>query len=138
VIQIPQSHRDLVEGPYNACLSTVSADGRPYSAPAWCLLEGETPLVLFAPGAKPESLVQRNMPVSLLVYDPRNPLRNMEIRGHATYLESDCPPEGLDRLTRLYSGRSAAEHTRPQTALHEWPSYCIRIIPERVRVEGGS
>jgi hypothetical protein len=138
VIQIPQSHRDLIEGPYNVCLSTVTPDGQPYSAPAWCLLDGEMLLVLVAPGVKTESHIQRNTHISLLVYDPGNPLCNMEIRGHASHLEQDIPSEQLERVARLYNGRSAAEHTHARTAQCQWPSCCIRITPERIRVEGSS
>lgn len=136
MIQIPQTHRDLIEGPYDVCISIIKQDGQPYSTPAWCLLEDETLLVLLAPGLKPESHIQRNTPVSLLAYDPANPLRNIEIRGHVTELESDCPSEQLEQLTRLYSGESAVELLGTQTEQSMWPSLCLRITPDRIRVEG--
>ncbi len=135
-MQIPKSHRDLIEGPYYVCLSTVAVDGQTYSAPAWCLLEGGTLLIILAPGAKPESHIQRNTLVSLLVYDPRNPLRNMEIRGYATGLISDC--EQLDQLAHLYSSKSAAECFYSQSIQDTRHPTCIRITPERLRVEGSS
>lgn len=136
MIQIPLTHRDLIEGPYNVCLSTITLDGQPHSTPAWCLLEGETLLVIIAPGVKSESRIQRNTHVSLLAYDPRNPLRNMEIRGHVTELKIDCPSEQLEQLARLYSGESAAELLGTQTEQSMWPSLCLRITPDRIRVEG--
>lgn len=136
-MQIPQSHRDLFEGPYRICLSTVTANGQPYSTPAWCALEDDSLLVVVT-GSEYETLLQGNSYFSLLAYDPRDPLRNMEIRGQTIKMENDGSLEQLDRLTRIYTSKSTAEYFASRKAQDARCPICLRITPERIRVEGSS
>ena len=39
--EIPDSHRDLVECPPVAALTTVSADGSPQTSVVWCDFDGD-------------------------------------------------------------------------------------------------
>ena len=41
--EIPDSHRDLVECPPVAALTTVSADGSPQTSVVWCDFDGDCP-----------------------------------------------------------------------------------------------
>jgi len=50
-----------------------------------------------------------NPKVSLLVYDPKNPLRNIEIRGLVIEMTEDGAVEHNDELARLYLGKADAK-----------------------------
>ena len=72
---------DLIDGPYWAALTTVMPDGQPQTTPVWCNREGNYVLTNTMRGFRKEKNMRANPHVTLLVYDPRNPQRNIEVRG---------------------------------------------------------
>jgi len=101
--EIPASHRDLVQCPAVAALTTVGPDGYPQTTPVWCDFDGEYLRVNTMRGFAKERNMRRNPQVTLLCYDPRQALRYLEIRG--TVVEMT---EVGARLLRLHlSGRPA-------------------------------
>lgn len=73
--EIPASHRDLVECPPVAALSTVGADGYPQTSAVWCDFDGEWVRVNTMRGFTKERNMRRDPRVTILCYDPRQPLR---------------------------------------------------------------
>lgn len=102
---IPASHRDLVECPPVAALSTVGADGYPQTSAVWCDLEGELIRVNTMRGFAKERNMRRNPRVTLLCYDPAQPLRYLEIRGSVVEMSERGAREHLDALASKYAGR---------------------------------
>jgi PPOX class probable F420-dependent enzyme len=102
---IPASHRDLVECPPVAALSTVGADGYPQTSAVWCDLEGELIRVNTMRGFAKERNMRRNPWVTLLCYDPAKPLRYLEIRGSVVEMSERGAREHLDALASKYAGR---------------------------------
>jgi hypothetical protein len=133
-MRIPKSHRNLIENPYRISLSSITADGQPFSAPAWCFLD-EDGLLVVVSRLEVEFHIQQNQHLSLLAFDPVNPLRNMEIRGQAVILEIN---EQLDLFANLGSSKSATEDNFSAPIPDVEHQLCFRITPERIRVEGGS
>jgi PPOX class probable F420-dependent enzyme len=82
--RIPETHRDLLNGPLPFVLTTVDSHCRPQSSVIWCfvdedgLLKGST----LANRQKYRNL-QRNPACSLIVIDPANDHRTLEIRAEA-------------------------------------------------------
>src|SRR5689334_17207133 len=108
VAEIPRSHVDLIDGPYWAALTTVMPDGQPQTTPVWCNREGDCVLINTMRGFRKEKNMRANPKVSLLVYDPQNPLRNVEIRGTAVEMSEEGALEHNDALTRLYMNKADA------------------------------
>ena len=79
--EIPRSHLDLVECPPVAALTTVMSDGYPQTSVVWCDFDGEYVRVNTMRGFAKERNMRRNPRVTLLCYDPRQPLRYLEVRG---------------------------------------------------------
>jgi general stress protein 26 len=76
---VPISHLELIDGPYVVALTTVMPDGQPQTTPVWCnSKEGYIFINVMKGFAKKR--ISSNPKVSLLAYDPKNPLHN-EIRG---------------------------------------------------------
>ena len=103
--QIPESHRDLVECPPVAALTTVMPDGCPQTSVVWCDFDGECVRVNTMRGFAKERNLRRNPRVTLLCYDPRQPLRYLEVRGTVVEMTRAGAAEHLDNLASKYAGR---------------------------------
>ena len=99
--EIPETHIDLLDGAYTAALSTIMPDGQPQTTPVWCNRKGDFLFINVMKGFRKEKNMRLNPNVSLLVYDTKNPLRNMEIRGCVVELTIDGAMEHNDELARL-------------------------------------
>jgi PPOX class probable F420-dependent enzyme len=102
---IPASHRDLAECPPVAALSTLMADGYPTTSVVWCDLDGDCVRVSTMRGFAKERNMRREPRVTLLCYDPRRPLRYLEIRGTVIEMTETGAGEHLDALASKYAGR---------------------------------
>jgi PPOX class probable F420-dependent enzyme len=143
---IPASHRDLAECPPVAALTTIMADGSPQTSVVWCDLDGECLRVSTMRGFAKERNMRRDPRVTLLCYDPRQPLRSLEIRGDVVEMTEVGAAEHLDALASKYAGRPMryfGECIPARFAETEVPVLC-RIRPTHVvaldatRPEGGS
>jgi PPOX class probable F420-dependent enzyme len=103
--EIPASHRDLVECPPVAALTTVMGDGYPQTSVVWCDFDGECVRVNTMRGFVKERNMRRNPRVTLLCYDPRQPLRYLEVRGSVVEMTEDGAARHLDALASKYAGR---------------------------------
>jgi PPOX class probable F420-dependent enzyme len=102
---IPPSHRHLVECPPVAALTTVMPDGYPQTSVVWCDFDGECVRVNTMRGFAKERNMRRDPKVTLLCYDPRQPLRYLEVRGTVIEMIEDGATEHLDALASKYAGR---------------------------------
>jgi PPOX class probable F420-dependent enzyme len=137
--RIPATHCDLIDGPYWAALTTVMPDGQPQTTPVWCNREGDCVLINSMHSFRKTRNMRENPKVTLLVYDPRNPLRNVEVRGTVVEMTEEGALEHLDALTRLYMNRPDAHFfgdSVPAEAQATHIPVKITIAPTRVRVEG--
>jgi Pyridoxamine 5'-phosphate oxidase len=66
--EIPASHRDLVDCPPVAALTTVMADGYPQTSVVWCDFDGEYVRVNTMRGFAKERNMRRDPRVTLLCY----------------------------------------------------------------------
>lgn len=139
--KIPESHRDLIDGPYVVALSTLMPDGQPQTTPVWCNREGDFILINVMKGFRKEKNMRLNPRVTLLAYDPRDPLRNIEIRGCIVEMTENGAVEHDDQLAQLYLGKPGAKFfgdaVPAEFAAHFVPVR-VKIAPTRIRVEGGA
>jgi PPOX class probable F420-dependent enzyme len=103
--ELPASHRDLADCPPVAALSTVAPDGYPQTSVVWCDFDGQCLRVNTMRGFAKERNMRRNPSVTLLCYDPRWPLRYLEVRGVVVEMTEAGAAEHLDRLASKYAGR---------------------------------
>lgn len=138
-VHIPESHRDLLDGGSCVALTTVMPDGQPQITPVWCNREGDYVLLNTMRGFHKERNMRANPHVTLLVYDPRHPLRHIEIRGIVVDMTEEGALEHLDQLTRLYLHRSDARFFGDGAQASLQTTYIpvkIKVAPTHVRVEG--
>lgn len=130
---IPPQYRDLVDCPPVAALTTLMPDGRPQTTVVWCDFDGECVRVNTMRGFRKERNMRRDPRVSLLCYDPREPLRYLEIRGEVIEMTEDGALAHLDALSDKYTGAFPYFGSCVPVELKdtETPVLC-RIRPERV------
>jgi PPOX class probable F420-dependent enzyme len=117
-----------------AALSTVLPDGRPHTSVVWCDYEEPYIRVNTMRGFRKERDMRANSRVTLLCYDPRQPLRYLEVRGDVVEMSEHGALEHLDLLTSKYAGRPThyfGDAIPEQFADTEVPVLC-RILPKRV------
>ncbi len=132
--QIPASHRDLVECPPVVALTTVMPDGHPQTSVVWCDFDGECLRVNTMRGFAKERNMRRNPRVTLLCYDPRQPLRYLEVRGTVVEMTEAGAAGHLDDLASKYAGRPVryfGDVIPARFAQTEVPVVC-RIRPSHV------
>ncbi len=103
--RIPDAFLDLAECPPVAALTTLMSDGRPQTSVVWSDLEAPFVRVNSMRGFLKERNMRRDPRVTLFGYDPREPLRYLEIRGLVVEMTEDGALEHLDALTSKYMGR---------------------------------
>jgi PPOX class probable F420-dependent enzyme len=132
--EIPASHRDLAECPPVAALTTVTSGGYPQTSVVWCDFDGRRLRVNTMRGFAKERNMRRDPRVTLLCYDPRQPLRYLEVRGLVTEMTEAGAAGHLDRLASKYAGQSVCffgDVIPASFAETETPVLCL-IQPARV------
>jgi PPOX class probable F420-dependent enzyme len=131
---IPADFRDLAECPPVAALTTLLPDGSPVTSVVWCDTDGDDVRVNTMRGFLKERNMRRDPRVTLLCYDPHEPLRSLEIRGAVVEMTESGALDHLDRLTSKYAGRPISyfgDAVPAALAATEQPVLC-RIHPTRV------
>jgi PPOX class probable F420-dependent enzyme len=134
-IAIPASHRDLLTRPVHGVLTTMGVDGRPQSSVMWVDLDDECAVV----NTTLERQKGRNMladpKVSLLVVDPENTSRYVQIRGDAEFV-TDGALEHIDRITRKYTRHPAYYgYVYPVEQQARETRVICRIHPRRITLD---
>lgn len=101
-VPMPASHRDLLTRPLVGVLTTIMPDGQPQSSLVWCDDDGECARVNTTRERQKGRNMAANPHVTLLIVDPEDTSRYMEIRGDAELVEVGAL-EHLDTLTRAYT-----------------------------------
>jgi PPOX class probable F420-dependent enzyme len=134
LVAIPDSHRDLADCPPVAALTTVMPDGYPQTSVVWCDLDDGCLRVNTMRGFQKERNMRRNPRVTLLCYDPREPLRYLEVRGRVVEMSEAGAREHLDAISSRYAGwqvRYFGGCVPAELAATEIPVLC-RIRPTHV------
>lgn len=101
-LPIPASHVDLLTRPICGVLTTMAPDGTPEASLVWVDVDGACARVNTTLERRKGRNLLANARCSLLVVDPDNTGRFIQIRGDAE-LVRDGAAEHLDALTRKYT-----------------------------------
>jgi PPOX class probable F420-dependent enzyme len=105
-VAVPASHLDLLTRPICGVLTTMGGDGQPQSSLVWVDWDGACVRVNTTLERQKGRNLLANPKVSLLVVDPDNPGRYLQLRGDAE-LVTEGALAHLDALTRKYTRHSA-------------------------------
>jgi PPOX class probable F420-dependent enzyme len=101
-LAIPDSHLDLLTRPIHGVLTTMMPDGQPQSSLVWCDYDGECARVNTTAERQKGRNMRANPRVTLLIVDPEDTARYIEIRGNAQLIEPGAVAH-LDEITRAYT-----------------------------------
>lgn len=134
-LPVPASHLDLLTRPIHGVLATLMPDGRPQSSLVWCDYDGECVRV----NTTAERCKSRNMRadprITLLVVDPDDASRYIEIRGTAELVE-DGATEHLDEITRQYTPHPRYYgYVYPETQRERETRLIVRIHAAKITLD---
>jgi len=110
---IPVEFRDLFNKRAYASLGTLRSDGSPQVTPVWCDLDGDRVLVNTAKGRHQEKNIRHDSRVAVVIIDPANPYRYLEIRGRAVEVHGRDADRHLDQMARKYLGAETYMFKQP-------------------------
>jgi PPOX class probable F420-dependent enzyme len=130
---IPDSHRDLIDGPILVTFTTIMPDGQPQSTIVWCNSKGDNVLVNSAVGRRKDKNIRRDPRVTIMAMDPNDPYRWLEVRGVVEAISKEGGVDHIDELARLYANAPAYYgHVTPAEQAANETRVIYRIRPARV------
>ena len=134
-VPVPSSHLDLLTRPICGVLTTLGHDGQPQSTMVWVDLDSECALVNTTLERQKGRNLLGNQKVSLLVVDPGNTSRFIQIRGDAELLTKGAQ-QHLDALTRKYTAHPAYYgYVYPAAQRLRETRVICRIHPRRITLD---
>lgn len=123
---IPGSHKDLLQKDF-AVLATVGPSGRPQQTVVWFLAEGDSISISLSSDRQKISNLERDPNCSILILDPDNGYRYVEVRGRAD-ISADPDYEFAERVGAKYGGADLRQYDKPGDVRHK-----VTIVADRVR-----
>jgi PPOX class probable F420-dependent enzyme len=104
---IPEAFLDLVSDskPVFCYLGTAMADGTPQVTPVWFNWDGKNFLINTAKGRTKDRNMRRKPDVALLIADPSNPYRYLQIVGKVVEITEEGADEHIWALAKKYTGK---------------------------------
>ena len=104
--KIPESHADLLrpEKKAFATLELVNGKGEPHVTPMWFDFDGQNVVFNTARGRVKDRILKKHPTVALVVADPANPYRYVQIRGPVVSENEEGGYDQMSRLNQKYHG----------------------------------
>jgi PPOX class probable F420-dependent enzyme len=135
-VTIPDSHRDLLTEPVHAVLTTLMPDGMPQSSIVWVDYDGEYVLVNTTLERQKGRNMLGNPKVALLVIDPDDTSRWIEVRGKAVAFDKDKAEAHADVLTQRYTDKKHFYgDIYPVDQKHKETRVVVKIEPLKVSLD---
>jgi PPOX class probable F420-dependent enzyme len=132
---VPQSHVDLLTAPIVGVLTTLMPDGQPHSCLVWVDYDGEHARINTTLERRSGRNLLANRSLSLLVVDPEDTSRYLQIRGDGE-LASEGAIDHLDALTRAYTRHPCFYgHVYPQEQRERETRVIVRVTARRITVD---
>ena len=103
---IPESHADILNSRGLSFISTIRPDGLVSTHPVSVLWDGET--LRFSTGKMRQKVrnLRNDDRITVCIPDPKDPLRYLEIRGHAE-IADDPDRAFINRIAKAFMGLDA-------------------------------
>jgi PPOX class probable F420-dependent enzyme len=135
-VPIPDTHRDLLVEPIHGVFSTIMPDGQPQSSIVWVDYDGTHVLINTTLERQKGRNMCANPKVALLVIDPQDGSRWIEVRGKVVEIRREGAEAHADLLTQRYTGKQRfygdvypAEQRQKETRV------IVKIEPTKVSLD---
>ena len=129
---IPQNFLDLLSREKRAFadLALVLSDGTPQVTPVWFDWNGEHIIINTARGRVKDKVLHRKPVVALMIADPSNPYRYIQIKGRVTVETEEGAYELICDLQEKYHGNRDYPRRPGEVRV------TYKIVPEKVQARG--
>lgn len=135
-VPIPDSHHDLLVNAVHGVLTTMMPDGQPQSSIVWVDYDGASVLINTTLERQKGKNMQSCPAVTVLVIDPKNSSRWIEIRGSVIEMTAEGAEIHADKLTRLYTGKERFYgDIYPVTQKQKETRVIVKIEPVKVSMD---
>jgi len=126
---IPESYLDLIKNETKAfcSLATIMSDGSPQVTPVWFNSDGKHILINSARGRVKDLNMRREPRVALMIVDPKDPYRYIQIRGKVVEITTQGAREHINTLSKKYTGREVYTGGSPEEI-----RVTYKILPESI------
>jgi len=128
---IPDKFLDLFEKRVFAGLATLMPDGTPQVTPVWIDYDGESVVFNTAAGRQKDKNLQADGHVALMLVDPDNPYRYLEVRGKVLERTTDGADDHINKMAKKYMNRDVYPFRQPGEV-----RVIYKIKPERTNSMG--
>jgi PPOX class probable F420-dependent enzyme len=130
-VPVPTELLPLLESTAVAFVSTLGPHGEPQTTPQWFLWDDGALRISLVEGRQKLRNLRRDPRLSVVVVDPRDPTRYVELRGHVDGLVED-PALALERrVAEKYRGRH--DDVEPPGTTR----FAARVVVEKVTSQLG-
>ena len=130
---IPDSHEALLKDETRAFafLATLMQDGSPQLTPIWFDTDGDLLLLNSAKGRVKDHNMRARPRIALLIVDPANPYRYIQLRGTIIEITEDGAEDHIDQLNFKY-------HGEPRYRWHDpaHPRVIYKFRPDKIDAHG--
>ncbi len=129
---IPEEFLDLIKDETKAFafLATLMKDGSPQLTPVWFNTDGTHVVINSAVGRVKSRNMRRDGRVALVILDPKNPYRYVQIRGKVVEITTEGAREHIDILAKKYTGADHYTSFSPNEVRVKY-----KILPENLHAQ---
>lgn len=128
---IPEKYTDLWEKKVFAGLATLMPDGTPQVTPVWIDYDGENVIFNTAIGRQKDKNLQADGRATVMLVDPENPYRYLEVRGKVIERTTDGADDHINKMAKKYLGQDVYPFRQPGEQ-----RVIFKIQPEKVSSMG--
>jgi len=132
---IPDSHLDLLLEPIDGVLTTLMPDGQPQMSIVWGDYDGQHVLINTTLERQKGKNMSANPKVNVLMIDPKNVARFLEVRGEVTEITQEGAIDHADKQTKAYT-KNAKERfygeIYPLEQQEKETRVIVKILPKKV------
>jgi PPOX class probable F420-dependent enzyme len=132
---IPESHSELLPRPVHGVLTTMMPDGQPQMSIVWVDFDGKRILINTTLERQKGKNMQTNPMVNVLVIDPKDGARFLEVRGEVAEITQDDTIAHADRQTQAYSNgvnRRFYGDVYPEEQMAKETRVIVKISPKKI------
>lgn len=135
-VPIPDTHRDLLIEPIHGVFTTIMPDGQPQASILWVDYDGVYILINTTIERQKGRNILANPKVALLVIDPKNSSRWIEVRGKVVEITREGAEAHADKLTQRYTGKQRFYgEIYPVEQKQKETRVIVKIEPTRVSLD---
>ncbi|MBI1762215.1 MAG: PPOX class F420-dependent oxidoreductase [Acidobacteria bacterium] len=124
---IPENYADLFAKKVFAGLATLMPNGAPQVTPVWIDYDGAHVLFNTAIGRQKDKNLQADGRVSVMLVDPDNQYRYLEVRGKVVERTTEGADEHINKMAKKYLDKDVYPFRQPGEQ-----RVIFKIKPERV------